>query len=162
MAGGGDKGSITMRRLVSRSFALSCISVLLLSVAPAFGLDAVRLAGTPDKLRLELNDATVGDALAALQSAFDMKCRCPPAMDRRVTGDFQGNIGRVLARLLEGNDYVIKTTPSGAVEVIIPGANAAAASAQAVPSPRYASSPAAVDAMSIGLSRVLQQQRQKK
>ena len=161
MAGSGDKRAITVRRQVSWSLALSSALAILLS-APAFGLDPVRLAGTPDQLRLELSDATVGDALAALQSAFDMKCRCPPLMDRRVTGVFQGSIGRVLARLLEGNDYVIKTTQSGAVEVIIPGTSAPAAAAQAVPNPSYASSPAAVDAMSIGLSRVLQQQRQKK
>src|SRR5258708_2632957 len=85
----------------------------LLIVQPSFAFDGVKVAGTAEKLRIELSNATVDNALTALRSVFDLKCRCSP-LDRRVTGVYQGNISRVLSRLLEGDDYVIKTSPSGA------------------------------------------------
>ena len=153
-----------MRRLILWPFACwSFVPAILLNVSPAFGLDGIRLAGTADKLQLELTDATVRDTLAALQSAFDLKCRCPPALNRRVTGVYQGNIGRILSRLLDGYDFVIKTSPSGAIEVIIPGAEAPAIPTQASPyrSPD-APSLAARDAMRSDILQSLQEQRQRK
>jgi hypothetical protein len=111
----------------------------LLIVTPSFAFDGVKVAGTAEKLKLEVSNATVDNALAALRSAVDFKCLCPPPLDRRVTGVYQGNIRRVLSRLLEGYDYVIKSSPSGAVEVIVLRTNA---SSQL--NPGFASSPAAV------------------
>jgi hypothetical protein len=111
----------------------------LLIVTPSFAFDGVRVAGTAEKLKLEVSDATVDNALAALRSAVDFKCLCSPSLDRRVTGVYQGNIRHVLSRLLEGYNYVIKTSPSGAVEVLVLRTNA---SAQL--NPGYASSPGAV------------------
>jgi hypothetical protein len=109
----------------------------LLIVTPSFAFDGVKVAGTAEKLKLEVSNATVDNALAALRSAVDFKCLCSPPLDRRVTGVYQGNIRRVLSRLLEGYDYVIKTSPSGMVEVIVLRANASPQ-----PNPGYASSPA--------------------
>jgi hypothetical protein len=97
---------------------------LLLIVTPSSAFDGVKVAGTAEKLKLEVSNATVDNALATLRSAVDFKCLCSPPLDRRVTGVYQGNIRRVLARLLEGYNYVIKTSPSGFVEVIVLRANA--------------------------------------
>jgi hypothetical protein len=114
------KRASTMHKSVAWLLAFAS----LLIVTPSFALDGVRVAGTAEKLKLEVSNATVDNALAALRSAVDFKCSCSPPLDRRVTGVYQGNIRRVLSRLLEGYDYVIKTSPSGAVEVIVLRANA--------------------------------------
>ncbi len=127
--------AITTQKFVARLFALA----LLLVVTPSFAFDGVKVAGTAEKLRIEVSNATVDDALAALRSAVDFKCSCPPPLDRRVSGAYQGNIGRVLSRLLEGYDHVIKTSPSGMVEVIVVRTNASPGAG-----PSYAASPAAV------------------
>ncbi len=97
---------------------------LLLIVTPSSAFDGAKVAGTAEKLELEVSNATVDNALATLRSAVDFKCLCSPPLDRRVTGVYRGNIRRVLSRLLEGYNYVIKTSPSGFVEVIVLRANA--------------------------------------
>jgi hypothetical protein len=111
----------------------------LLIVQPSFAFDGVKVAGTAEKLKIEVSNATVDNVLAALRSAVDFKCSCSPPMDRRVTGVYQGNIGRVLSRLLEGYNYVIKTSPSGAVELVFLRTNAALQ-----PGLAYPSSPATI------------------
>ena len=122
-----------MRTFFSWTLALA----LLLVVRPSFGFEGIRIAGTAENLQLELSDNTLDDALTALRSAFGLKCSCAVALDRRVTGHYQGSVGRVLSRLLEGNDYVVKTTPSGDVELMVFGVSArtriAQGATQAVP-----------------------------
>lgn len=125
--------------MMQKSVAWLLAFASLLVVTPSFAFDGVKVAGTAEKLRLEVSNATVDNALAALRSAVDLKCLCSPPLDRRVTGVYQGNIHRVLSRLLEGYNYVIKTSASGTVEVTVLRANASPR-----PDPGYASSPAAV------------------
>jgi hypothetical protein len=149
-----------MRRLVLWSLAFA----ILLIVKPSFGLDGIRVIGTAEKLQLELSNNTVDEALTALQSAFDLKCRCSISLDRRVTGLYQGNISRVLSRLLEGYNFVVITSPSGGLELIVAGAGVPTNLAQGVPQqiPGYASSPATTDPMVVGMERALRLQRGKK
>jgi hypothetical protein len=127
--------AITMQKSVAWLLAFAS----LLIVTPSFAFDGVKVAGTAEKLRLEVSNATVDIALAALRSAVDFKCLCAPPLDRRITGVYQGNIRRVLSRLLEGYDYVIKTSPSGIVEVIVLRGNASPQ-----PNAGYASAPATI------------------
>ena len=127
------KRASTMQKSVAWLLAFASLLV----VAPSLASDGVRVTGTAEKLRLEASNATVDNALATLRSAVDFKCLCSSPLDRRVTGVYQGNIRRVLSRLLEGYDYVIKTSPSGAVEMIVLRTNG---SPQL--NPGYASSPA--------------------
>jgi hypothetical protein len=154
---GGDKGATTMRRFASWSLALA----LLLIVRPTFGLDGVRVTGTAAKLQLELTDNTVDQALTELRSAFGLKCRCTISLDRRVTGLYQGNINRVLSRLLEGYNFVVKTSSSGDVELIVFDATLA----QGVPPPIPGYAPAATattDPVVVGMERALRLLGQKK
>jgi hypothetical protein len=125
--------------MMQKSVAWLLAFASLLIVAPSFASDGVKVAGTAEKLRLEVSNATVDNALATLRSAADFKCVCSPPLDRRITGVYQGNLRRVLSRLLEGYDYVIKTSPSGIVELIVLRTNASAQ-----PNPGYASSPGTV------------------
>jgi hypothetical protein len=109
---------MTMQRCVAWLVAVTS----LLIVEPSLAFDGVQIVGTTEKLQIELSNATVDNALAALRSTFDLKCRCP-ASGRRVTGVYRGNIRSVLSRLLEGDDYVVKASPSGGLEVIMLGAS---------------------------------------
>jgi hypothetical protein len=154
------KGATTMRSFASWSLALA----LLLIVRPAFGIDGVRITGTAAKLQMELSDNTVDEALTELRSAFGLKCRCSISLDRRVTGLYQGNINRVLSRLLDGYNFVVKTSASGDVELIVLEASAPANLAQGAPPPisGNALSSAAVDPVVVGMERALRLQRQKK
>jgi hypothetical protein len=127
------KRVITMQRCVAWLLAIAS----LLIVRPSLAFEGVEITGTAEKLQIELSNATVDNALAALRSTFGVKCRCP-ASGRRVTGVYRGNIRGVLSRLLEGEDYVIKASPSGDLEVIALGTNASPQ-----PNPVYSPSGAA-------------------
>ena len=66
----------------------------------------VRLSGTPDRIVLQTNDATIVEILAALRASLDVEVKFSGATARRFTGVYSGSVRRVLSRLLTGEDYV--------------------------------------------------------
>ena len=90
-------------------------------------LAETRVSGAGEAVRLEVNDATVGEALAALGAALGLRYRTSIALDRRVTGVYVGPMERVVSRLLQGNNFIIKKSPAGVEVVVIAGSAATAA-----------------------------------
>jgi hypothetical protein len=88
------------------------------------GAEILCVQGPAHDVRVEARGATVTEILAALGERYAMRYRGAPA-NRGVTATFEGPLRRVLTRLLEGNDYVIKTGSEG-LEVIVlsPGSSA--------------------------------------
>jgi hypothetical protein len=94
--------------------------VLILSAAllSSSAFAEVRVSGTGQAVRLETQDATVGEALAALGAKLGLRYSSTSlALTRRVSGVYVGSLGHVVSRLLEGNNFVLKTSPHG-VEVV--------------------------------------------
>jgi hypothetical protein len=75
----------------------------------------VRLSGTPDRIVLRTNDATMPEILAALHSAFDLEVEFKGTTARRLTGTYFGSARQVLSRLLAGEDYVLRFAADGIV-----------------------------------------------
>lgn len=73
----------------------------------------VRLSGTPDRIVLTTNDATMAEILAALRTAFDIAVTLKGATARKFTGTYIGSPSQVLSRVLKGEDYVLRTAPDG-------------------------------------------------
>ena len=73
----------------------------------------VRLSGTPDRIVLQTNDATIVEILAALRASLDVEVKFSGATARRFTGVYSGSVRRVLSRLLAGEDYVVRSTADG-------------------------------------------------
>ena len=73
----------------------------------------VRLSGTPDRIVLQTNDATIVEILAALRTSFDVEVKFSGATARRFSGVYSGSVRRVLSRLLAGEDYVVRSTADG-------------------------------------------------
>jgi hypothetical protein len=106
--------------------------VLLVIVARAGSARAeIRIEGSASSVRVEARDAAVADVLAALAERFALHVR-GAAGDRRISADFDGPLRRVIARVLEGYDYVIRTSGDG-LEVTVLGT----ASSNAVAPPVY-------------------------
>ena len=84
----------------------------------------VRLSGTPDRIVLKTNDATMPEILAALHSAFDLEVKLNGTTARRFTGTYFGSARQVLSRLLAGEDYVFRSAADG-MSIILLGASAA-------------------------------------
>ena len=97
--------------------SLSIIGLLLAVLASNSVRAEVRVQGPVENVRLEANDATAAEILAALGERFELRFRGMTA-NRRVTGTYEGPLRRILARVLDGYDYVIE--PHGAnIDVIV-------------------------------------------
>jgi hypothetical protein len=80
----------------------------------------VSVSGEPSAVQIEVYDAPIDEVMAALGASYGVQYQSPAALSRRVTGNYQGSLQRVIARLLDGYDFVIKTDPEG-VEVRVYG-----------------------------------------
>ncbi len=78
--------------------------------APTFdpGGAAVRVRGNTAAVRLDARRATTADVLAALNATFDMSYRSAIVLDEEISGTYAGSLRRVIARVLDGYNYVIK------------------------------------------------------
>ena len=100
-------------RMRKRHLVLAA-AVLTQVCAGASGAGAeVRLSGTPDRLVLQVKDASLPEILQALGSALNVEIDLAGSSSRRFTGAYSGSMRRVLARLLGASDYVIKPSRDG-------------------------------------------------
>ena len=88
----------------------------------------VRVSGQADALIVETREASVEEILAALRASFNLHYRISGALNRVITGTYSGSLQRVVARLLEGHNYVMQASAGGG-ELIIFGPGAAGGSA---------------------------------
>jgi hypothetical protein len=84
----------------------------------------VSLSGTPDRVVLRTQDATLTEIVAALRSTFDLEVKLNGATARMFTGMYSGSVRQVLSRLLTGQDYVLRSAADG-MNITLFGASAA-------------------------------------
>jgi hypothetical protein len=116
---------------------LFLLPVIVSAVVLAFGRTAsaeVKVAGKSDEVHLEVHDASLHDALAALQERFNLHYRTVDALDARITGVFDGPLRRVVARLLNGHDYAMEVTADG-LDILVLSAQSPSAAVVAVVTP---------------------------
>lgn len=118
----------------------AAVSALMLGLVPFAAQAEVKVSGTSATVRVEASDASVDEILSALKDKFAVDYQSTARLERRVTGSYAGPLERVLARVLEGNDFFLKRV-NNRVEVTLlarqPGgsvtAGAAAPAAKAAP-----------------------------
>ncbi len=102
-------------------------SVISLYVALALACGAataradVLVDGDEAAVRIVARQASVAEIFAALQSRFRFRYRLAVSPEREVNGTITGPLHGVVARLLDGYDFVVKRAPDG-VEVVQRGA----------------------------------------
>jgi hypothetical protein len=110
----------------SPDFALRLVPAILLAVLlqvhPA-GAE-VRVTGQLDAVSIEVRDAPIEDVLVALGQSFGLQHRSAAPLARRISGTYKGSLSRVLRRVLDGYDFVLKSD-SERLEVVVIGAPAA-------------------------------------
>jgi hypothetical protein len=105
------------------------LAVLVCAAAPVAAEVRVTDAGG-DELVIVAHDATVREILDALGQTRTISFRNSDALSRPVTGTYSGTLRRVLSRILDGYDHVIRSTSSG-LQIDVVGA---AQSAKVAPS----------------------------
>lgn len=94
------------------------LAITLLACHNAPALAQIRIDGPADAVRIDVIDAPLHDVLGALQARFGLRYRSNDALDTMRTAKLNAPLRRVVARLLEGYDFVIAVTPGG-IDVLI-------------------------------------------
>ena len=138
----GDRGGRaggSMPRQIHSPARLLVPAILLAALFPGHSVRAdARITGEPDAVRVEARNAPVEEVMAALGTSFGLRYRATVSTGRRITGTYEGSLQRVVTRLLDGYNFVMKTSPAG-VEVMVYGvvkpgeASLAPKTVQAVP-----------------------------
>lgn len=80
----------------------------------------VRVSGDATALRVDANQVQVADVLSALRATVDVRVSAQVVLDRPISGSYAGSLGQVLARVLEGYNYVVKAR-DGQTEIVVLG-----------------------------------------
>jgi hypothetical protein len=121
-----------VRARTAKVGALQAAAVLCAAAAPAAAEVRVTDAGGGE-LVIEARDATVQEILEALGQTRTIQFQNSEALSRRVTGTYAGRLQRVLSRILDGYDHVIRSTASGIQIDVVGAAQSAKVTASAGP-----------------------------
>jgi hypothetical protein len=142
------------RTLGSPSFGMRAAILLgaALVLAPTSVLAEMQVRGSPEAVRIEARDAPVEEILAALSRSFGMHYQLLAKLDKRVSGTYAGPLPRVVTRILDGYNFILKTD-NGSIAVTVVGTPNAAATVPASSGPKVVRQPAAAQPPSVGEDR---------
>jgi hypothetical protein len=100
-----------------------------LATATTPALAELRVRGSPEAVRIEARDSSVAEILSALSSAFNMHYQSSANLDKRLSGTYAGPLSRVLTRILDGYNFVVKTDNASMAVMVVGPANTGAAPA---------------------------------
>jgi hypothetical protein len=100
-------------RLIATPIAL-CLALPLAAHAE------VRVEGNLAAVRITTSQDSIANVLTALGPTFNVQYRSAIALDAAANPTYSGTIERVIANLLDGFNYVVKTS-TGSTEIIVFG-----------------------------------------
>ena len=111
--------------------------------------------GQADEFELRTDSSSTREALDALARAFGITYQLAPEASRELNGLYVGTLRKVLGRILDGNNYVVKPREDRFEVVVLgkSGTTGMAAPAPAIPASATRTAPSAP-------SRVLRSSRQ--
>ena len=94
----------------------------------------VNISGTPGAVRVEARQASIDEVLRALQTSFKLQYSASGAIGGMISGTYSGSLPSVIARILDGHNYVMHGSANGLqVEVLTTGTSAVKPTARAAP-----------------------------
>ena len=100
----------------------SCRAALLMVACGAAGVAraGVLVEGTPAAVRVTTDQAAISDVLAAVTGNFNARYRSAIPLDAPAGPAYAGSLARVISRLLDGYNYVVKRDGQ-ATEIVVFG-----------------------------------------
>jgi hypothetical protein len=114
------RGSSRISSLVARKLAAALALSAVLAGASSPADAQVRVEGSIAALRIEATRVPLADVLAALGPALNVQYRTAIALQTEISGSYAGPFGQVIARLLDGYNYVLRND-NGSIEVLVVG-----------------------------------------
>ena len=108
--------------------AAMCLALAMIAIVPA-GAET-KVDGDAAAVKLQANDATVEEILAALHARYGVIYRGLPGATRRINATFEGPLNRVVAHVLDGYDFVIKRN-ADTLDVVVLGGGSSRQSVRA-------------------------------
>jgi hypothetical protein len=113
-----------MKKVYRRSLAPAAGALLLLLQGGAWA--ETKVEGTAEALRVETSESPIQEVLVALRDALKLEYRTSIQLDQPISGTYRGSLQRVLARVLDGYDFILKNS-SEKVELVVLGRKGSAA-----------------------------------
>jgi hypothetical protein len=108
-------------QIVSSRCRTIALAVAVVSALPPAAHGDVHVEGDPAAVRITTSRDSIGDVLAALGVAFRVRHRSAIDLDAAANPAYAGPIERVIANLLDGFNYVVKTSQGTTTEIIVFG-----------------------------------------
>ncbi len=121
------RGGYLAKAIASRPkwHALIWALAIATTLAPTPARAASEVLGEPADMRLLVDNASTKEILHALSSSYGVTYTLPQDVGRTITGAYSGTLRQVLARVLDGTNYILKVSDD-AVEVVVLGGSAPA------------------------------------
>ena len=114
-----------MRCEFAHCCAIGMAAALACSLPPSARAE-VHLEGSPAAVRVTTSDDKISDVLSAFAATFKVKYRTAIALDANAGAAYAGSIQQVIASLLDGYNYVVKSDRES-IEIVVLGRRGAAA-----------------------------------
>jgi len=102
---------------------------------PSPAAAAAEVQGSADAVQIRVENASTGQVLDLLAAKFKLTYKLPPNVTRELSGDYAGTLQQVLARILDGSDYIL-SAQGDSLSVMVLGASGATAVATSGPAIR--------------------------
>jgi len=127
-----------------------------LAITPISAMAAAIVSGNPQAVSVDAQNSSVAEILAALGRDFNVHYRSSADLKTEITGTYEGSLRRVVTRILEGYNFIMKSSPGG-IEVTVLGRRNAPAMSGVTITAKGTPTPQAVPKTAAAPSRVAQQ-----
>ena len=80
----------------------------------------IRIDGTAEAVRVTTSRDSIAEVLTALAPDFKLRYRAAVPLDAAANAVYSGSLGQVIARLLDGYNFIVKRDHEG-IEVVVLG-----------------------------------------
>ena len=101
-----------------RRLAAAALAIVLMAPAAAFA--SAQISGSQQAVSVDAQNTSIKEVLSALGQKFKLQLQSSANLDKPISGTYQGSLQHVVARLLEGYNFFIRTN-QGALEVTVLG-----------------------------------------
>jgi hypothetical protein len=116
----------TLLHSAALSVGAATIAAGIFAILPTSAQAATKISGNAQAVSIQAQGSSIEEVLAALGQQFNLHYRSSADLKNRITGTYQGSLRSVVARLLEGHDFVMSSGPEGLVITVFGGGKAAA------------------------------------
>ena len=110
---------ITMAHVL-RCSSVAAALVAGLAATTVTAMAAAQVSGSPQNVSVDAQNSSLKDILSALGKQFNVHYQSTANLDKQLSGTYEGSLRRVVARLLEGYNFII-TTNQDLIEVTVLG-----------------------------------------